>query len=336
MSVLIGVDAGGTSTRAVCVDERGRMLGYGEAAGGNAVSHGRDVASAHIVRAITAALAEAGVSGAEARGVVCAAGDLDDEGLRRIGERAGLRGAAALTRAGDAVAGFFSAADQREGFAFVVGTGAGIFRVCEDQVVRAVDGLGWLLGDIGSGFWLGSEVARAVAADLDGTGSATALSAAVLAQIAPEEGARWGAFRSRELAALLTSVYDAPPVALAKLAPLAFAHENEDGVAAEIVRTGERALVERSRRIRADERDLPVVASGSVLTQGYLAGQRAPGALAEELSDTTVHLSIDGLVGAAALALSRVGFVLSPDARESMRAAVRQRRVSSAENGGSV
>src|SRR5690606_27844598 len=57
-SLLLGIDAGGTSTRAVLTDLRGQCFGYGVGGRGNPISAGPDRAADGVLDAIRMALAE--------------------------------------------------------------------------------------------------------------------------------------------------------------------------------------------------------------------------------------------------------------------------------------
>ena len=56
MELVVGLDAGGTSTRALVLDLDGARLGQGVAGGANPNSHPPSVAAAHIGEALAAAL----------------------------------------------------------------------------------------------------------------------------------------------------------------------------------------------------------------------------------------------------------------------------------------
>ncbi len=79
----------------------------------------------------------------------------------------------------DSVTGYLSVLGNRSGVVLAVGTGSVILGVGSDRVAR-VDGWGHLLGDAGSGFWLGREALAAVLRAHDGRGPQTALTDAVL------------------------------------------------------------------------------------------------------------------------------------------------------------
>ena len=112
---------------------------------------------------------------------------------------------APLVHESDLLATYCSGTHRPDGYAVVAGTGAGAIRLERGRQVAVADGLGWLLGDEGSGFWIGHRVVRAALADLDGRGPATGLTPLVLARLGvpgvvrgrgPGAGAGRGARRS--------------------------------------------------------------------------------------------------------------------------------------------
>lgn len=81
----------------------------------------------------------------------------------------------------DSTTSFLGALGIAEGAVVAAGTGAVTLAVGPDRVSR-VDGWGHLLGDLGSGFWIGREALAAVLAAFDGRGPATALTQRALAE----------------------------------------------------------------------------------------------------------------------------------------------------------
>ena len=309
MSELLAVDAGGTSTRAVVVDPEGRSLGYGRSTGGNPTSAGVGPAVEAVTAAAAAALAAPGVAPTAVGTVLLAhAGSSHDFHDRVAAALAPLGVAVPVTGAGDVTALFASGTPELDGAALIAGTGAIGGAIRGGALVQTVDGTGWLLGDEGSGFWIGHRVARAVVDDLDG-GPGTALTPAMLARLgipADEAGVLDG--RSLALGTLVRRLYAMRPVQLSGFAPLAFALREEDAVADAIVRGGVVALsriLERTRRLQPDG---PVVLGGSVLVEGYL---RLPADLLDPLTAAlggAAPLPVqDGLVGAAVLGLRASG-----------------------------
>lgn len=323
MTALLAVDAGATHTRAVCIDVSGRVLGLGSGPGANVVARGSEQAVDAIAGAMALAAREASIDLSVAEAAICTAGDLNTRHRAEIAARVGMRGAEALFVIGDAVAGFLSAHAGDAGFVVTVGTGSIVMEVHDATPVRVIDGLGWLLGDTGSGFWIGAAVARAVAADLGGFGPSTALTDSVMSHISTSGADRWENYRSEPVRALMSHVYGGAPIDLASLSAHAFAHE-EDAVAAEIVGAGELAVSRMVRVARGSRRELPVVATGSTLLRGYLADHRASGPLRAELADAHMHYSVDGLVGAAVLAIRRAGGATPDYVRARLREQLRR------------
>ena len=215
----MAVDAGGTTTRAVLLDESGVCLGVGRAGGANPIAVGTRAAVANVVNALVKAAAGFRSSAPELVLMTMAGAithnDLGGEEtqLRAAGIRAPIEFEADIHRA------WFSGTASGDGTVLVVGTGSVAGVVSGGRLARVVDGGGWLLGDTGSGFWIGQEIVRAVAEHLDGRGPGTALTDAVLATIGqPADMAALGT--SERSHALLRHVYGAPPIALAHFAPL--------------------------------------------------------------------------------------------------------------------
>ena len=125
-------------------------------------------------------------------------------------------------------------------------------------------GAGWLLGDGGSGFWIGHRVARAVVAVLDGRGPDTALTPALLSAVGLTATGERAHGRARVLLDLIDALYALPPVELSRFAPLAF-QVRDDAVALEILPAAAVELVDTLAAIRPAHANGPVVLGGSIL-----------------------------------------------------------------------
>jgi glucosamine kinase len=159
---VLGLDVGGTSSRALLLDASGRRAGYGKAAGGNPAAHGTEVAAANIGRALEPALH--GIDPAQVAGAVigmAGAGALDRAVFDLMWASAGLRPTPRVT--GDLGIAFAAGTAEPCGTVLIAGTGAIAARIEDGEPTVIADGLGWLLGDEGSGFWLGREAARVAA-----------------------------------------------------------------------------------------------------------------------------------------------------------------------------
>jgi glucosamine kinase len=299
---LVAVDAGGTSTRAVVLSQDGQCLGYAVAGSGNPTAVGAETAAASVAESVTGAMRRAGVSSSRIRLVVLAmAGAGSTSVTAEIGRRlAGIGLDAPQVFESDLLATYLSGTDRPDGYAVIAGTGAGAIRVEAGRQVAVADALGWLLGDEGSGFWIGRRVVRAVLADLDGRGPSTALTLLMLARLgvtAPSD-----AGDRRPIMALVRALYDGPPVRLADYAGLVFEADGDE-TAERILDDAAAALARTLDAVRSPSVSGPVVLGGGILgRRRQVADRLAAAAGAEE-----VHAVADGAVGVCVLTLRHVG-----------------------------
>ncbi|WP_432848234.1 N-acetylglucosamine kinase [Amycolatopsis sp. CA-161197] len=318
MSLVVGVDAGGTSTRAIAVDATGAVLGSATAGGANPNSHPPAEAAARIASAIERALG--GRTDVRAA-VVGLAGvsKLSDPTVATVfaeaWQRIGLDGA--VRTVADAEVAYASATSAPDGTVLVAGTGSIAGRIRDRRMTATAGGYGWLLGDEGSAFWLGREAVRSTLEAL-GRGPALAgLPAAVLAEAfgpSPVDSRDDGATsdnsdfpnslvteanRLATARALITKVNAEAPIRLARFAPLVSAAAAAgESSATEIVARAADLLVATALATRDPGEKTPVVLVGSVLTGTGPVGPLVRAGLA----GLDVLTSSDGVLGAAWLA----------------------------------
>ena len=305
MSFAIAVDAGGTTTRCVVLASGGVCLGLGRAGRGNPVAVGAGAAARSLGAAVKTALAQAGVPGPEIEAVVItmAGGGLGDEDIFLDRLRAeGVRPRPVLK--GDLLSSLCSGTPALDGYALIAGTGAGAARIAGGEMVEVADSLGWLVGDAGSGFWIGHQVVRAAFDGLDGRGPPTALTPALLGALdLPCQGhspANWRQVRARAL----SLIYDMRPVELSQFAQLAF--QTDDLVAEGIVDAAAAALALTLQAVADPGLPGPLVLAGGVFAHqpDFAATVQS---LAVEVPATDLIIVTDGAVGAAVLALRQLG-----------------------------
>ncbi|MBM2616464.1 ATPase [Actinoplanes sp. LDG1-06] len=163
MELVVGADAGGTSSKVVVATLRGEIVGRGSAGAGNPLTTGATAAAYSLGKALRAALgglpAERVVRGV--LGVAGASALARDNGLTAYGKVwEGLGLTCPMAMVGDAVTAFAAGSHAGSGVVLIAGTGAIAAEVSGDRVVRTVDGNGWLLGDFGSGRWIGLTALR--------------------------------------------------------------------------------------------------------------------------------------------------------------------------------
>lgn len=303
----LAVDVGGTSTRAVVVREDGTCVGYGRAGSGNPTSSGTSNAAAAIVEATRGAMAQAGsTSAAITAGLVGIAGANAETGewLRVEVAKAGVP--ERLTFEADLLVAYFSGSLAANGYAIVAGTGAAAIRVRGGRIEAVCDGLGWLLGDAGSGFWIGHRAVLAATSALDRRGPATLLADLFTSQLGIEQVVDHApSGRGLVLDQVVRAVYQMRPVELAQFAPLVFeAAEHGDTVAVQIVADASDALAATLEAVVVPDIGGPLVLSGSILSQQPAIAPRVMRLLGNNPDVITVS---DGLAGAAVLALRHSG-----------------------------
>lgn len=184
----------------------------------------------------------------------------------------------------DMVTAFAAGGTGGDGLLLLAGTGAAAVRFAGHLPVERSDGMGWLLGDAGSAVWIGREVLRAAAADLDRRGPTTALMTAVLGELGLPAPGEPGAGDVRQ--AMIAAVDPLAPAAWGRFAPLASgAAAAGDSVAARILEAAAESLLGTLDAVRergADDGGA-VVMTGSVLERsasvrsGVRAGLEARG-----------------------------------------------------------
>jgi len=307
-TALLAIDVGGSTSRATLVDLAGNCLGQGRDRGGNPGSNPPEQAAAAIIAAAERAVAEAARPLDIKVAMLAMAGprnaavqQLMDAAFRRLG----LSGPLLLTS--DTQAMLPSVTAATDGYCIFCGTGSGAVRVRNGRTVGVIDAAGYLLGDLGSGFWLGHHAAIAVTAALEGRGPATALTRAVLELVGVAlTGERATDGRPVSLQHFINAIYAMRPIELARFAPVVVAHR-DDAVAAGLLAQAEQYLVANFRHVFDPDMPGPVVLGGSVAA--HLSG--LPPAIADVLHaaghKADIRLSGDGSVGAAVLALRQQG-----------------------------
>lgn len=250
----IGVDGGGTRTRALLLECAPR--GADASAGGQRESDARVLARAEGRAAVASATEPGAAASAVAdvcRDVARTAGvelpvDVVWAGLAGAGREAarsaveaelGGAGVARTVRVGtDALAAFQDAFGDGPGILLVAGTGSIAWGRAEDGREGRVGGWGHRIGDEGSGYAIGVEALRQVARDADGRRRATGLRDAILAHLdlsGVDDLVPWSAGAQRGEVAALTPVVAAVAAA-------------GDAVAREIL---DRAVEELERHVLA-------------------------------------------------------------------------------------
>ncbi|WP_194920747.1 N-acetylglucosamine kinase [Catenulispora rubra] len=349
-ALVLGLDVGGTSTRVLAVTPHGVRRGAGRASGGNPTGLGPERAAAALAEAVDQAMT--GLNPADVRHVVLglAGGGVLPSGEDMPGREAftGVWDSVGVTcpvdYEPDALIAFVAGTDAPEGSLVLSGTGAVAIAVKDRAMAERSDGHGWLLGDRGSGFWLGRQMVLAAMAALDGDGPETALTDLVIESLrlhdtrpgtdsATGTDAATGADGSTPVPIpptspptpptqptardLVAAVMAEPPTALARLAPLlSTACADGDPVAEAIADRAAEHLTATLSTVRGPDTATPIVLAGSVLTNPTPVAERVRRTLRARWPAAEVLPALDGAAAAAWLALARIGPVPTPEVRE--------------------
>lgn len=250
--LVVGIDAGGTKTRAFAVDRGGEVVGRGAGGGANLLSSSDPQGS------IGAALNEA-LGGRSAEAVVLSAAGGDRKADRERGRELLARVAPAGARllvTHDAIAALYAGNPAGCGVVLIAGTGSIAYGRNEEGDEDRAGGWGHLIGDEGSAVWCGLEALRAIAHAVDGRGAPTMLTELLFQELSVGE-----------FADVLPQLYGRPhpaPAISAATRSLAVAAAQGDAAANNILQRGAVALA-RAANVVALTLGLP---GGPV----YLAG----------------------------------------------------------------
>jgi N-acetylglucosamine kinase-like BadF-type ATPase len=184
MSLLLGVDAGASKTRALVADKRGRILGAAQAGSGNHQAAGLEPAMAELARACGEALARAGATPpVELAFMGLAGADLPVDYALLTPAVEGLGLARHVVIKNDTMVALRAGLTRSWGVAVICGTGFNAGGIGPDGREVQLAGLGRLSGDRGGGSDIANEAVRLVSRAWDGRGQSTALTQMVLSAL---------------------------------------------------------------------------------------------------------------------------------------------------------
>jgi N-acetylglucosamine kinase-like BadF-type ATPase len=186
---VLGIDAGGTKTVCLLADERGAIVSEGRGPGANLHAAGELAVEKVLHGVMEAAIGDQGITPA----AIClgiAGVDRDDEArtVRAIMRRIGYKSRVLVVN--DALIALVAGAGDAPGIVVIAGTGSIAYgRNAAGEAARA-GGWGHMIGDEGSGYWIGREALAAVMRGADGRGPETGLTAEILAHFDVEDVSR--------------------------------------------------------------------------------------------------------------------------------------------------
>lgn len=256
---VIGIDAGGTKTVCLLADQEGVVRASARGPGANLQLLGELEVEKVLYELMDGVLTgQDGPPAAICLGIAGADRPEDFATIRGIMRRIGQK--APVLVVNDALVALVAGAGEGPGIVIIAGTGSICYgRNDRGQAARA-GGWGAVLGDEGSGWWIGRRALAAVMHQADGRGPATSLTPRVLAH-----------FEVPDPQALVHEVYYRDPRRrrVAALGPAVQAAVAEgDPIARQIVTEGAEALVAAARSVatRLEMRGVafPLVLAGGI------------------------------------------------------------------------
>jgi glucosamine kinase len=264
-AIVVGIDGGGTQTRALLADERGEWIA--EAVGAGSAVRPREIdRSADIIAGVVREVLENGGRATQRLRVLC----VGVAGVGREAERLALLDALVAQQLADEVVvqtdfavALEDAFGDGPGVLLIAGTGSSAFGRGPTGETARCGGWGPIIGDEGGGAWIGRKALSVVAAASDGREPETALTGAVLT-----------AAEASEASELIRWAAAATPGTLATLAPVVMSVADSGDLRANAIvslAVEELALHVRSlaRQLFTDERaSVPVAFTGGLLSKG--------------------------------------------------------------------
>jgi N-acetylglucosamine kinase-like BadF-type ATPase len=305
---VIGIDGGGTHTRAVVVASNGQVLGLGTAGPGNYHNIGEQAAAQNIAEAVHQAQHQAGVERRPARAAFFGLGSIvteqDRQLIHRISHSLQLAPQATTGVDHDMPAALAGGLAGAPGMVLIMGTGSGCFgRDPAGQSWRA-GGWGPRLDDLGGGYWLGLQAMIAAVRAHDGRGEATVLLPRVMDVLGLTDlqqimhKADHDTLTRREVGRLAHEVTAAA--------------EQGEPVATHLIATGTEELARMiaavAQRLNFTHTPVPVATAGGLRQAGAVIMNPLRQAMAQRAPHCElVEPKLDPVLGAAMLALERAG-----------------------------
>ncbi len=185
MSLFLGIDGGGTRTTAWLANERGKVLGRGEAGPSNPLKSSFAGAKREILRAAHLAAKRARLRLRHLDAVCLGIAGGGHAAVRRhmlrwIREAIPSRAHIVTTDANIALAAAFG---QGPGIILIAGTGSIVFARDDQGRIEQAGGWGSIFDDAGSGYDIGRKAIAAVLRSEDGRGRPTSLRAVIIRKL---------------------------------------------------------------------------------------------------------------------------------------------------------
>lgn len=299
---VLGIDVGGTKTVCLLGDEEGRVLSTARGPGANL----QTVGELQLEKVLHTVMAEALTEQSVAPAAIClgiAGVDRPENAtlVRGVMSRIGYK--ARILVVNDALIALQAGIGAAPGIVIVSGTGSIAYGCDRHGTAARAGGWGYVLGDEGSGYWIGRLALRAILREADGRGQPTSLTPRVLAH--------FGVARPEDL---LQTVYhpDFNPALVTELAiHVQQAREEGDAAATAILDQGAKELVATAASVTKQleligEEFSFVLAGGMFKAVPWLRGDVTRMLPTIAPRSRTILLDVEPAFGAVRLALAEL------------------------------
>jgi N-acetylglucosamine kinase-like BadF-type ATPase len=300
---VLGIDAGGTKTVCVLANDQGQVLAQARGGGANLQTAGELEVEKVLHTVMEEAIGQAPVTPAAiCLGIAGVDREQDAQAVRGIMRRIGSKARTIVVN--DALVALVAGAGMAPAAVIVAGTGSIAYGHDGEGRAARAGGWGYMLGDEGSGFWIGRRALTAIVRQADGRGPATRLTDLVLQKLGLAHPAD-----------LIHEIYyrDLRRHAIAALAGVVQqAQADGDAVAADILHQagGELATAGASvvSRLQMRGAAFPFVLAGGIFKAVPWLADDVSRRLMEVAPRTTPELlRVEPAIGAVRLALAEAG-----------------------------
>ncbi|MFP4323582.1 MAG: N-acetylglucosamine kinase [Anaerolineales bacterium] len=155
MKRWMGIDGGGSSLRVVIVDDDMHQLAYAESGAANPSSIGHSAAAAHIQETVQRARAGIGDIAGVGVGIAGASYEYAEDWLRQT--LTPVLPKTPITPSSDVEIALVGGRAALDGVLLLAGTGSTALVITPQGDYQRIGGWGYLLGDEGSGYWIGTQ-----------------------------------------------------------------------------------------------------------------------------------------------------------------------------------
>ena len=320
MTFVIGVDGGGTQTRCLAINDKADIIGVGITGPSKPDAVEPEIGRIHLQEAIRQACQSCGGPAkidSAFLGMGGVVSDADEQAVHQLLNGVGLRSGIPVGIDHDIRIALAGGTAGKPGIALIVGTGSSCYgRNAAGESWRS-GGWGYILDDLGSGFYLGQQALMALVRAHDGRGPKTALTKPVMEAL--------GLHDPNEI---MHRIYypRLDHAAIASLAPIVTGLAERDKVALSIIKQGCAALADMAvatvKTLHLPD-DTLVIPVGSLATVSPIFRENLERALHKALPKVEIRAAfVPAVAGAAFLALEQVGVTLSEEALGRLRSVV--------------